>query len=251
MCSSDLEGARPFDAALQAARELASPIIAMTVVLIAVYVPIAFQGGLTGALFVEFAFTLVGTIAVSTVVALTLSPMMCSRFLKPHNEEEKGLQARITRFIDARFEALQRFYGRRLAGVLNYIPVTVIFSLIAFLGIGAMVMTTKSELAPLEDQGFIFAFGASTPTATTDQYQRYSAGIYNQLKSQPSTDAIFQLDSTARLIKFFVLKPWDERKENSAQVQQQVQGVVTQYPVFNSFFVSQPDRKSTRLNSSH
>ena len=94
------EGATPFEASLVAARELGGPIIAMTAVLIAVYVPIAFQGGLTGALFIEFAFTLVGTIVISTIVALTLSPMMCSRLLKPHGTEERGWQAAFTRFID-------------------------------------------------------------------------------------------------------------------------------------------------------
>src|SRR5262245_47396218 len=99
------EGSKPFEAAIQAARELFAPIMAMTAVLIAVYVPIAFQGGLTGALFIEFAFTLVGAILISTIVALTLSPMMCSRLLKPHGELGKGLQDRITRFIDTRFEA--------------------------------------------------------------------------------------------------------------------------------------------------
>src|SRR5258705_850773 len=103
------EGAQPFEASLQAARELARPIIAMTMVLVAVYLPIAFQGGLTVALCIECAFTLVGTIVISTIVALTLSPMMCSRLLKAHGEEDKGLQARITRFIDARFDGLHGF----------------------------------------------------------------------------------------------------------------------------------------------
>ncbi len=110
------EGAKPFDAAIQAARELAGPIIAMTAVLVAVYLPIAFQGGLTGALFIEFAFTLVGTIVISTIVALTLSPMMCSRLLKAHGEEDKGLQARITRFIDARLPTRRVRFQRGRCG---------------------------------------------------------------------------------------------------------------------------------------
>ena len=124
------EGAKPFDAALQAARELAGPIIAMTVVLLAVYAPIAFQGGLTGALFIEFAFTLVGTIIISTIVALTLSPMMCAKLLKPHEDQGTGIQARIVRFIDRRFDGLHRFYSRRLHGVLNYRPVVYAFCVI-------------------------------------------------------------------------------------------------------------------------
>src|SRR5882672_1375171 len=234
------EGARPFEASLQAARELGGPIIAMTMVLVAVYLPIAFQGGLTGALFIEFAFTLVGTIVISTIVALTLSPMMCSRLLKAHGEEDTGLQARITRFIDARFDSLHRFYSRRLHGVLNFRPVIYVFSVIVIVGIAALWVTTKSELAPFEDQGYIFAFGAASPTASVTQYQEYSSAVYNDLESNRNIDFVFQLDSTGRLFKFFALKPWNERNESSAQVQEDVQKKLTQYPAFNSFFVSQP-----------
>ena len=120
--------------------------IAMTAVLIAVYLPIAFQGGLTGALFIEFAFTLVGTIVISTIVALTLSPMMCSRLLKPHDEHETGLQARITRFIDRRFEGLHDSYSRRLHGVLNYVPVTLAFAVVVILGTASLWMTTQQDV---------------------------------------------------------------------------------------------------------
>jgi len=234
------EGAKPFDAALQAARELAGPIIAMTVVLLAVYAPIAFQGGLTGALFIEFAFTLVGTIIISTIVALTLSPMMCAKLLKPHEDQGTGIQARIVRFIDRRFDSLHGFYARRLHGVLNYRPVVYAFCVITVLGTAGLYMMKQTELAPQEDLGFIFGFGIGSPTATTQQYEQFSKAVYNDLKENPSIDAIFQVDSTARLIKFFVLKPWEERDQNSAQVQQEVQGKLTQFPVFNSFFVAQP-----------
>ncbi len=234
------EGAKPFDAAIQAARELAGPIIAMTAVLVAVYLPIAFQGGLTGALFIEFAFTLVGTIVISTIVALTLSPMMCSRLLKAHGEEDKGLQARITRFIDARFEGLHRFYSRRLNGVLDYRPVVYVFSVVVAVSIVALWMTTRSELAPGEDQGFIFAFGPPSPTASVTQYEQYSSAVYDNLKANPSVDFVFQMDSPNRLMKFFALKPWDQRRQNSMQVQNDVQSAVTKYPVFNNFAVFQP-----------
>jgi multidrug efflux pump len=234
------EGAKPFDAALQAARELAGPIVAMTVVLFAVYAPIAFQGGLTGALFIEFAFTLIGTIVISTIVALTLSPMMCAKLLKAHEDQGTGIQARIVRFIDRRFDGLHRFYARRLNGVLNYRPVVYVFSVITLVAIGALAMTTRWELAPQEDLGFIFAFGVGTPTATTQQYQQFSKAVYDELKDNPGIDSIFQVDSAQRLIKFFVLKPWEERDQNSWQVQQVVQNDLTQYPVFNNFFVAQP-----------
>ena len=115
------EGMAPMPAAIAAARELGGPIIAMTVVLVAVYVPIGFQGGLTGALFTEFAFTLVGAVTVSAIVALTLSPMMCSRLLKPHVTGHRGWEARLTGFIDRSFErAARRAIERWLHGSLNF-----------------------------------------------------------------------------------------------------------------------------------
>ena len=234
------EGAKPFDAAIQAARELAAPIIAMTVVLLAVYAPIAFQGGLTGALFIEFAFTLIGTIVISMIVALTLSPMMCAKLLKAHEDQGTGIQARIVRFIDARFDGLHRFYSRRLHGALNYRPAIYALAVIVVLGTAALWMTTRSELAPQEDQGFIFAFGQSSSTASVTQYKEFSSAVYDQLQSNPNIDFVFQLDSPNRLFKFFALKPWDQREQNSVQVQQTVQGGLTQFPVFNNFFVAQP-----------
>jgi multidrug efflux pump len=91
-------------------------------------------------------------------------------------------------------------------------------------------MMTRWELAPQEDLGFVFGFGIGTPTATTQQYQQFSKAVYDELKDNTAIDAIFQVDSAARLIKFFVLKPWAERDQNSWQVQQKVQGDLTQYP---------------------
>jgi len=234
------EGSTPFDAAIQGSRELAGPVVAMVIVLIAVYVPIAFQGGLTGALFIEFAFTLVSTIAISTLIALTLSPMMSSRLLKHHDSESRSLDARIARFVDARFERLHGFYSRRLSAVLDYVPVTLVFSVIVMLGTASLWMTTQQELAPQEDQGFIFAFGPPSPTASVTQYGQFSAAVYNRLKDDPNLDFLFQLDSPSRLMKFLALKPWDTRPQNSVQVQNVVQKEITRFPVFNNFLVAQP-----------
>ena len=110
------EGMRPVPAAIAAARQLGGPIIAMTVVLVAVYVPVGFQGGLTGALFTEFAFTLVGAVTISAIVALTLSPMMCSRLLGSAGGGSRSWEARLAGFIDRRFAGLRRAYERRLSG---------------------------------------------------------------------------------------------------------------------------------------
>ena len=124
------EGVAPLQAALRGARELASPIMAMAIVLVSVYVPIGFQGGLTGALFTEFAFTLVGTVIMSAIIALTLSPMMCSRLLRPHHAGATGLEARIVHFIDTSFERVRGIYARTLHASLDYVPVTAVFALI-------------------------------------------------------------------------------------------------------------------------
>jgi multidrug efflux pump len=127
----------------------------MTVVLIAVYVPIGFQGGLTGALFTEFAFTLVGAVTVSAVVALTLSPMMSSLLLKPRAGDSRGWQEWLMDFIDRRFNSLRHRYERLLHGSLHSIPVTVVFSLIVLGSIYFLYAWAQSELAPQEDQGIV------------------------------------------------------------------------------------------------
>ena len=136
------EGMTPFDSAIQAARELAGPIIAMTIVLVAVYVPIGFQGGLTGALFTEFAFTLVGAVTISAIVALTLSPMMASRFLKPHMHDKSSFGDRVVDGIDAVFERVRLFYERRLTATLDFIPVTAVFALLI---LGSIYFMTKAS----------------------------------------------------------------------------------------------------------
>src|SRR5262249_55092054 len=165
------EGARPMDAALLAARELGGPIIAMTVVIAAAYVSIGFQGGLTGALFAEFAFALVGAVTVSGVVALTLSPMLCSRLLKAPHGERRGWEERLTGLIDRQFSRLRRGYARRLHASLDYWPVTIVFGLIILASIFPLVLTSNNELAPQEDQGVIITASFAAPNATLQQRQ--------------------------------------------------------------------------------
>ena len=179
------EGMQPIPAAIQAARELGGPIIAMTVVLIAVYVPIGFQSGLTGALFTEFAFTLVGAVTISAIVALTLSPMMCSRLLKPHSDEAHGWEARLIRFIDRSFDRLRRGYARWLHGSLNYLPVTAVFAVIVLGSIYFLYSTTKSELAPQEDQGVIITLQTAAANATLEQRLMYSKQVFDVFVSHP------------------------------------------------------------------
>ena len=217
------EGMKPIPAAIRAARELGGPIIAMTVVLVAVYVPIGFQGGLTGALFTEFAFTLVGAVTVSAVIALTLSPMMCSRLLKAHTADRSGWQERLVDFIDRRFEQLRRVYQRWLHGSLNYLPVTVVFALIVLGSIYFLYSGAKSELAPQEDQGVVITQSTAAPTATLQQRQLYSRQVFQLFAKYPETARVFQLDVPGQSIAGMVLKPWDQRTRTTNALQPVIQ----------------------------
>jgi multidrug efflux pump len=217
------EGMRPVDAAIRAARELGGPIIAMTVVLAAVYVPIGFQSGLTGALFAEFAFALVGAVTVSGVVALTLSPMLSSRLLKAHDREARGWEARLTAFIDRRFGRLRAGYERRLHGSLDYLPVTLVFAVIMLGSIYFLFTTAKTELAPQEDQGVIIAQSIAAPDATLQQRKMYSRQVYEIFAGHPETDHVFQLDVPGQSIGGMVLKPWDVRTRTANDLQPVVQ----------------------------
>ena len=216
-------GVSPLNAALTGARELAGPILAMTVVLVAVYVPIGFMGGLTGALFTEFAFTLAGAVTVSAVIALTLSPMMCSRLLKP---EAQNHRHRFMHFVDRQFERLRRTYERFLSASLDSLPVVVVFALIVLGSIYFLYASSKSELAPQEDEGVIISMVTGAPDATLEQTQLSTRKVYQIFAGYDETDHVFQLDGISGLnsgIAGMVLKPWDARKRTSMQLQPLVQ----------------------------
>jgi multidrug efflux pump len=217
------EGVAPLPAAINAARELGGPIIAMTVVLAAVYVPIGFQSGLTGALFAEFAFALVGAVTVSGVVALTLSPMLCSRLLKAHDPQHRGWEEKLTWAIDRGFERLHRSYQRRLHNSLNYLPVTIVFALVVLGSIYFLFVTAHTELAPQEDQGVILSQSISAPNATLRQRQLYSREIYEIFFSHPETEHVFQIDMPGQSISGMALKPWDRRAKTTNALQPVVQ----------------------------
>jgi multidrug efflux pump len=222
------EGKSPLEASLLGARELVGPIIAMTIVLVAVYIPIGFQGGLTGALFTEFAFSLAGAVTVSAIVALTLSPMMCSKFLKPH---AKGGGGWLVEFIDRQFGRLRGTYERSLKGTLAYVPVTAVFAVIVLVSLYFLAIASKSELAPQEDQGVVIAFATMAPTATLEQTQMNSRLLFDVFHAKPETDHVFQLDGLSGLntaIAGMVLKPWDERTRNANQLQAELQGDFSQ-----------------------
>ncbi|MBE0622986.1 MAG: efflux RND transporter permease subunit [Burkholderiales bacterium] len=217
------EGMSRMEAALRAARELSNPIIAMTIVLIAVYVPIGFLGGLTGALFTEFAFTLVGTVTMSAVIALTLSPMMCSRLLKAPDPASRGLQDRLVLFLDRSFDRLHQRYERTLHGSLNHLPVTAVMAIVILGSIYYLYATSTSELAPQEDQGVLISVSYNNPAATLEQRQLYADEVYKTYSGFPETDHVFQLNVPGQSIAGMVLKPWDQRDKTAGQLQPAVQ----------------------------
>ncbi|MBU6475452.1 MAG: efflux RND transporter permease subunit, partial [Alphaproteobacteria bacterium] len=212
-------GMKPMEAAIEAARELAAPIIVMAAVLVAVYVPIGFQAGLTGALFTEFAFTLVGTVIISAIVALTLSPMMSSRLLRAHRHEGGNWEDHIVGFIDRWFDGLRRFYQRRLHASLDYVPVLAVFALCVLTSIYFFYTGSKSELAPQEDQGVVIAFSTAAPDSTLRQRQMFAHQVYKDFAGFPETAHVFQLDVPGQSIGGAVLTPWDARTRTSNDLQ--------------------------------
>ncbi|WP_215405394.1 efflux RND transporter permease subunit [Janthinobacterium sp. JC611] len=215
------QGQPPLEASLLAARELGSPILAMTVVLIAVYVPIGFQGGLTGALFTEFAFTLAGAVAVSGVVALTLSPMMCSRFFRKEQDSGRFVQA-----IDRVFGKVHDAYRRLLHALLDTWVVLIVLAALLMVVLGLMFKMSQSELAPEEDQGVVLSQVVGDPTATSDQMQVYAEQIYQVAKTMPEYSQMFQITGVPTVNSGFggmLMTPWDERTRSAQQVQQDLQ----------------------------
>jgi multidrug efflux pump len=213
------DGLSPFEAARIAASELGSPIIAMTVVLIAVYVPIGFQSGLTGALFTEFAFTLAGAVTISAIVALTLTPMLSSRFLKPIDRSHRTWDARLINFIDHRFDEVHRIYTRMLRSSLSTVPVTLIFAAIILSSIFFLAQGAKSELAPQEDQGAVLLSATSAPNATMQQRAMWDSHLNNIILKIPEVAHTFQIDVPGTEIIGGVLKPWDQRSRSADTLQ--------------------------------
>ncbi len=218
------EGKTPLEASLQGARELLGPIIAMTVTLAAVYLPIGLQGGLTGSLFREFALTLAGAVTISGVVALTLSPVMSAKLLRP-GMEEHGFAGKITRD----FNRFKRFYGGLLDRTLAARPaVYTIWIVISLLTIPLFSMSAK-ELAPTEDQGVIFGILDAAANSTLDQNSRYAAEVNKVFMSVPETDFTFQITFPTSGFSGMVAKPWEKRQRTVFQimpeVQQKLQGV--------------------------
>jgi multidrug efflux pump len=229
------EGQTPRRAALLGARELVGPIIAMTLTLAAVYTPIGLQGGLTGSLFREFAFTLAGAVFISGIVALTLSPFMSSKLLDP-GREEHGLTGRINRG----FDRLRRGYAWVLDATLSARPaVYVLWIGLGLLTIPLYLMSSK-ELAPIEDQGFVLAISEAAGDATIDQTTFYTDAINRELMSVPEALQTFQITFPDNGISGLVLKPWGERKRTVFQIAPAAQMKVNSVPGIRTYAVTPP-----------
>jgi multidrug efflux pump len=218
-------GQRPFAAAVAAARELVGPIIAMTITLAAVYAPIGLQGGLTGALFREFAFTLAGAVIVSGVVALTLSPMMASRLLRT-GDAERGLAGTINRT----FDRLRQSYRHTLVATLSYRPVVFVLWAIVAILIVPFYLFSQKELAPTEDQSVVYGIVQAAPNATLEQTRLFASKIYAVYRSFPETGSVFQLTTPSGGFGGLVTKPWNERKKTTDQLQLEAAAALAKIP---------------------
>ncbi|MBD24333.1 MAG: multidrug efflux protein [Candidatus Marinimicrobia bacterium] len=213
------QGMKSLQAAKLAARELGMPIIAMTSVLISVYIPIGFQGGLTGAMFTEFAFTLVGAVVISAIVALTLSPVMCSKMLTTH-AEASGLESRIIHFVDIQMGRISELFRRALHDSLNFTSVTLLFASIVLGSIYFLYTDSRSELAPTEDKGLVNAMMFYAPNATIDQRLLYIRQLAEMTKDYPAKTHMFQNIGYGNInITAITLMPWEERDETVWDIQ--------------------------------
>ncbi len=219
------EGLGPFDAAIKGARELVGPIIAMTITLAAVYAPIGVQGGLTGTLFREFAFTLAGAVIVSGVVALTLSPMMSSKLLR-EGDSHRGFAG----WVNRRFDGLRKRYVRALSNSLRWRPVTITLAVIVILLGVPFFLFTPSELAPKEDQGVILGIVQASPNSTIEQTSLYTDKVNEAFRSIPETKHTFQLTQPFGGVTGMGVKPWSERKRTTEQMLPEAFGKVSAIP---------------------
>ncbi|MCC7481973.1 MAG: efflux RND transporter permease subunit [Hyphomicrobiales bacterium] len=216
------EGMLPFDAAIRGAREITGPVIAMTITLAAVYAPIGFTAGLTEALFREFAFTLAGAVVVSGVVALTLSPMMTSKLLKPHEE-----LSWFGRLVERVFGALQRFYRRRLDGTIRQRSVFAWVAVLTVVLSGVLYNAINRELAPAEDQGVLFAFINAPEHTNLDYLTTYTdqlTGIFMDVPERQNLFAINGFPTPHGAFMGLILKPWGDRERSDLSVMGELQG---------------------------
>ncbi|MCI0415800.1 efflux RND transporter permease subunit [bacterium] len=224
------QGKRRIEAALIGARELVGPIIAMTITLAAVYTPIGFQGGLTGSLFLEFAITLAAAVVISGVVAVTLSPVMSSRFVHP-----RGKEGRLTTFVNRGFELVRFGYARTLDVALRMRWAIVASSLLIMVAAWPLYTFSRQELAPVEDQSHISFFLEASPDSTLQAVHRDSLNVIKTVKSFPEADFMWSLTAAWGGFGGMVTKNWKERPRSTEQMFGEVFGAVSQVPGLRVF----------------
>ncbi len=236
------EGKTPLQASIIGAREIVGPVIAMTITLAAVYAPIGFLGGITGVLFKEFAFTLAGAVIISGIVAITLSPMMCSMLLN-HEMSQGWFAQRVDRF----FTRVTNWYGRKLSRSLDYRPVVYMFTVAIVVLLAFLFTHTKAELAPPEDQGAFFAIGKAPQYANLDYTETYSKQLNDVYMKQPETDLTFVISGFAGTgpalnssMSGMILKPWNERSGTVMSILPRVQAQLSQITGMNVFAFNLP-----------
>ncbi|STY28677.1 multidrug efflux transporter [Legionella wadsworthii] len=229
------EGKTPFDAAIIGAREIATPVIAMTITLAAVYAPIGFMGGLTGALFKEFAFTLASAVIISGIIALTLSPMMCSKVLSIENSSGK-----FAHFIDNFFNKLKLRYQRALHSLLDTRAIMLFFAAVVILMLPYLYTHTSAETAPDEDQGFFFVMAMIPQYATLNYIESFTKPFDEIYKSFSETENYFTVNSTSQTISGMVLKPWNQRSKSQFALKQPLQDKLSQVAGLNAFAIVPP-----------
>ncbi|MGH8542735.1 MAG: efflux RND transporter permease subunit, partial [Gammaproteobacteria bacterium] len=223
-------GKSRIDAALAGARELVGPIIAMTITLAAVYAPIAFQGGLTGSLFLEFAITLAAAVVLSGIVAVTLSPVMSSRFVHP-----QGKEGRLTTLVNRGFERVRRGYARLLEVALQMRWAIVAAALLIMVAAWPLYMFSRQELAPVEDQSHISLFLEASPDASLAAVNRESLKVVREITSFPETDFMWSLTAAWGGFGGLVTKDWRERGRSTEEMYGDVFEAVSQTPGLRVF----------------
>jgi len=218
-------GKTRLEAALVGARELVGPIIAMTITLAAVYAPIGFQGGLTGSLFLEFAITLAAAVVVSGIVAVTLSPVMSSRFVHPQGKEGK-----LTKLVNRGFEVVRSNYARLLDGALQMRPAIVAAAILVMLAAWPLYTYSKRELAPVEDQSHISLFMQTPPDASLAANNRASLDVVKAITAFPEAKFMWSLTASWGAFGGMVAKDWKERDRSTAQLFPAVYGAVSRVP---------------------
>ena len=228
------KGLSPFDAALRGAGEIATPIIAMTITLAAVYAPIGFMSGLTGALFKEFAFTLACAVLISGLIALTLSPMMCSKILTSEIQHGQMIQ-----LIDRVFHHLKLNYQRLLHQLLDTRVIVLVFAAVVLLALPYLYTYTAKETAPEEDQGFFFVVGTVPQVATLDYVEKFTKPFEHIYQQFPETQHYFIINSNSP-VSGLVLKPWQQRQRSQLALKKPLQNALDTITGLKAFAIIPP-----------